>query len=113
MSAAIVAAYSAAAPERVTVDRRANDGEPGAGLWEWFGPNSDRVYTDDGGTYFATELEAWKSAYDANGWLHPSAASVLSIASGGPDYLYTPERCPSKHWNDGNDICADCGTVLS
>lgn len=21
--------------------------------------------------------------------------------------------CPSKHWNDGTDICADCGTDLN
>ncbi len=27
-------------------------------------------------------------------------------------YSHTPEMCPSKHWNDGDDICADCGTDL-
>jgi hypothetical protein len=27
-------------------------------------------------------------------------------------YPYAPDACPSKHWNDGTDICADCGTNL-
>jgi hypothetical protein len=26
---------------------------------------------------------------------------------------YTPDTCPSKHWNDGNDVCADCGASLN
>lgn len=26
---------------------------------------------------------------------------------------YTPETCPSKHWNRGDDICADCGADLN
>lgn len=28
------------------------------------------------------------------------------------EYAHTPETCPSKHWNDGDDLCADCGTDL-
>lgn len=28
-------------------------------------------------------------------------------------YLYSPENCPSKHYNRGDDICADCGEYLS
>ena len=28
-------------------------------------------------------------------------------------YRYTPETCPSKHWNDGNDTCEDCGADLN
>lgn len=27
-------------------------------------------------------------------------------------YAYTPETCPSKHYNPGNDICEDCGEDL-
>lgn len=27
-------------------------------------------------------------------------------------YAHTPETCPSKHWNDGTDYCADCGADL-
>lgn len=27
-------------------------------------------------------------------------------------YHHRPDRCPSNHWNDGADICADCGEVL-
>lgn len=27
--------------------------------------------------------------------------------------MTTPTACPSNHWNDGNDICADCGADLS
>jgi hypothetical protein len=27
-------------------------------------------------------------------------------------FRYTAESCPSKHQNDGDDICADCGTFL-
>ena len=27
-------------------------------------------------------------------------------------FQHTPETCPSKHWNDGSDICADCGLDL-
>lgn len=27
-------------------------------------------------------------------------------------YTHTPENCPSKHYNDGNDVCADCGKDL-
>lgn len=26
---------------------------------------------------------------------------------------YTPETCPSKHWNRGDDVCADCGADLN
>lgn len=32
----------------------------------------------------------------------PSAASAAHIR----------EACPSNHWNDGNDTCADCGADL-
>jgi len=28
-------------------------------------------------------------------------------------YAYTPENCPSKHYNPGDDFCADCGTDLN
>lgn len=28
-------------------------------------------------------------------------------------FLYSPETCPSKHWNRGDDICADCGENLA
>lgn len=28
-------------------------------------------------------------------------------------YLYDSDSCPSKHHNDGNDICADCGEFLN
>lgn len=28
-------------------------------------------------------------------------------------HIYTPETCPSKHWNDGTDRCADCGEDLN
>lgn len=27
-------------------------------------------------------------------------------------YAHSPDRCPSNHWNDGSDICADCGADL-
>jgi hypothetical protein len=27
-------------------------------------------------------------------------------------FAHLPERCPSNHWNDGTDVCADCGTFL-
>ena len=49
----------------------------GAGLWEWFGPNSDDVYGDDEGEYFDTELEAWESAFDANGWDRPDGSEIF------------------------------------
>jgi ribosomal protein L37E len=28
-------------------------------------------------------------------------------------YEYTPDKCPSNHYNDGSDICADCGHPLN
>lgn len=28
------------------------------------------------------------------------------------EYDYTPEACPSKHWNGGDDVCTDCGSDL-
>lgn len=28
-------------------------------------------------------------------------------------YCHSPARCPSNHWNPGNDICADCGEDLN
>lgn len=28
-------------------------------------------------------------------------------------YAYSPEDCPSNHWNDGNDVCEDCGKRLN
>ncbi len=28
-------------------------------------------------------------------------------------YAHTPETCPSKHSNPGNDVCADCGEDLN
>ncbi|MBZ9574518.1 hypothetical protein [Modicisalibacter sp. MOD 31.J] len=31
----------------------------------------------------------------------------------GVAYTYDPECCPSAHWNDGNDNCADCGIDLN
>ncbi|MGX8014359.1 hypothetical protein ACVDG8_038120 (plasmid) [Mesorhizobium sp. ORM8.1] len=27
------------------------------------------------------------------------------------DLVHTPDACPSNHWNRGDDICGDCGTV--
>lgn len=27
-------------------------------------------------------------------------------------YAYSHLECPSQHWNDGNDVCADCGVFL-
>lgn len=27
-------------------------------------------------------------------------------------FAHTPSMCPSKHWNRGDDICADCGAFL-
>jgi len=28
-------------------------------------------------------------------------------------FAHTPETCPSKHWNRGDDVCADCGADLN
>ncbi|MBP0440452.1 hypothetical protein [Tianweitania sediminis] len=28
-------------------------------------------------------------------------------------FPHTPEACPSRHWNRGDDICADCGADLN
>lgn len=33
-------------------------------------------------------------------------------AAPAPTYPYTPDRCPTKHWNGGDDVCADCGVGL-
>jgi hypothetical protein len=30
----------------------------------------------------------------------------------GETFAHTPDRCPSKHWNRGDDVCADCGQFL-
>lgn len=27
-------------------------------------------------------------------------------------YAHTPDTCPSNHWNDGADVCQDCGADL-
>lgn len=29
-----------------------------------------------------------------------------------PAYQYTSDRCQTQHWNEGNDVCADCGANL-
>lgn len=36
-------------------------------------------------------------------------AKAEGRASTKAGYRFTPETCPSKHWNDGHDTCADCG----
>jgi len=64
--------YADQAPERVTVLQVESEGDK----WEWMGPNSDEVYTDDGGEYFDTALEAYQSAYETNGWDAPDGAEV-------------------------------------
>lgn len=28
-------------------------------------------------------------------------------------FAHMPDRCPSNHWNRGDDICADCGADLN
>jgi len=28
-------------------------------------------------------------------------------------YAHSPDTCPSKHWNRGDDTCADCGADLA
>lgn len=28
-------------------------------------------------------------------------------------YAYTPDDCPTKHYNPGDDICSDCGLYLN
>ncbi|RFC64760.1 hypothetical protein [Mesorhizobium denitrificans] len=28
-------------------------------------------------------------------------------------FVFTPQTCPSNHWNEGDDVCADCGTALN
>lgn len=28
-------------------------------------------------------------------------------------HAHHPDRCPSNHWNDGSDICEDCGKALN
>jgi hypothetical protein len=28
-------------------------------------------------------------------------------------YAHLPHRCPSNHWNGGDDICEDCGAYLN
>lgn len=28
-------------------------------------------------------------------------------------YTYLPHKCPSMHWNNGRDICKDCGEELN
>lgn len=28
-------------------------------------------------------------------------------------FVHTPATCPTKHWNRGDDVCADCGEHLS
>lgn len=30
----------------------------------------------------------------------------------GKTYRHSSDNCPSNHWNDGTDICADCGADL-
>jgi len=64
--------YRDLAPERVTVLQVEEQG----GKWEWMGPNADMVYTDDGGEYFDTEIEAWRSAFDTNDWDVPAGSEI-------------------------------------
>jgi hypothetical protein len=41
------------------------------------------------------------------------AANVEQFGgSAGDTFAHTPDNCPSKHWNRGDDICADCGENL-
>lgn len=70
--------YADAAPEGfivMQVPDEEHEGE-GAGRWEWMGPNSDEVYTDDGGEYFDTEVEAWRSAFETNNLDEPDGREV-------------------------------------
>jgi len=39
-------------------------------------------------------------------------AEPAAVSEPAKTYLYTEATCPSKHWNPGDDICADCGAVL-
>lgn len=43
-------------------------------------------------------------------------ACHLSLRWGIPSarrrFTFTPDNCPSQHWNDGADQCADCGAFL-
>lgn len=64
--------YVEQAPERITLLQVESEGN----RWEWMGPNSDVVYTDDGGEYFDSALEAAQSAYEANGWSDPDGREI-------------------------------------
>lgn len=41
-----------------------------------------------------------------------ASEEVRRILREGRRFAFTPETCPSKHWNDGTDHCADCGAFL-
>lgn len=54
----------------------------------------------------ADALATWNQPFDKAEFL-----KLCGVES--PDrFPYIPAKCPSKHWNNGQDICADCGTNL-
>lgn len=46
------------------------------------------------------------------GPLAQMALDAEAVEAAQPKYAHTPDKCPSSHWNGGDDICADCGTEL-
>lgn len=45
---------------------------------------------------------------ELDGWVEITQVELDSDEPARP----APTNCPSNHWNDGNDICADCGESL-
>lgn len=77
------------------------------------GRGVDNVFDegDDGGNYPFEPLTG-------NEFAEADAALKLFLSDDwakglGPAFPYSPDRCPSQHWNNGNDVCADCGTYLN
>jgi hypothetical protein len=62
---------------------------------------------------YATSGQQWavRAVWDARG-LEGATAAPEASAPATRHFAHTEESCPSKHWNDGDDVCADCGADL-
>lgn len=56
-----------------------------------------------------TWVNAWLWVYDVDVETETSEDDIPPVER---IYRHLPATCPSNHWNDGNDYCADCGKNL-
>lgn len=79
--------------------------------------------SEDGGAYVqawvwidADEVNACPSCnaeFTDDGEGYDGKCGSCADAEEAKTYAHSPDSCPSNHWNDGDDICRDCGKDLN